>query len=335
MPGHGAAEVGAALEQGDDPAAGAHGQPAGGQRHRRRDGRGHGGEAERRPRGGGQGRPVEGGRGARRHPVAQAGQRDDEGQADEGPERQQRRAGERAEGDRADGAGGAAAGAGVAPPSAQPDLGEQQEQAEQHQDAGQHRGAGAVEGGAVLVVDGGGERRVAQHLQRAELGEQVQGDQQAAAEQGHPQLRQLHPAGTPPSWRAPGRARSPPAPGRDRGRPRPPAGRRTGSRRASPPGARRRRCPGRAAARSTRSCSRTPARPAARPAGRARPGGPGTDERSTSHAAPTPRTTQQTTVPEHEAGGVPEQLAHPRAEHQLLDARPADVDRVPGDVAQR
>ena len=58
--------------------------------------------------------------------------------------------------------------------AAQPQLGQQQQQAAQHEHAGQRVGGRPVEGRLVLVVDGGGEGREAQQLQRAELGEQVQ-----------------------------------------------------------------------------------------------------------------------------------------------------------------
>ena len=55
---------------------------------------------------------------------------------------------------------------------------------------GQHAAGAGVEGGLVLVEDRGREGGEAQHREHAELGEQVQRDEQAAAEHRGPQLGQ-------------------------------------------------------------------------------------------------------------------------------------------------
>ena len=74
------------------------------------------------------------------------------------------------------------------------DVFEQQRQAAQRdQDAGQHVGGGAVERRAVLVEDRRGERREAQHLQRPELGEQVERHEQGATGDRRAELRQDDP----------------------------------------------------------------------------------------------------------------------------------------------
>ena len=112
---------------------------------------------------------------------------------------------------------------------------DQQHQAQQHQHAGQRAARRAVEGGLELLEDRRGERGEAQHRERAVLGEQVHADQQSAAEDREPQLRQHHPAEDAPPGRNRARGRIP----RSRG----PAGaawrrrarRRTGSTTASRP----------------------------------------------------------------------------------------------------
>ena len=108
---------------------------------------------------------------------------------DHAGQRQRRRPAGRAEPLTLDRAGGAVGDPGVAAVPAQ-QLGSQQQHAAEHEDAGDHVGRRAVERGAVLVVDRGGERRELQHLQGPELRQQVQGDQRRAAEHGRPQLRQ-------------------------------------------------------------------------------------------------------------------------------------------------
>ena len=69
-------------------------------------------------------------------------------------------------------------------------LGDQQHQAEQHEHAGQHAARRTVEGDLELLEDRDGEGVEAHHRERAELGEQMDADQQAAAEDRQPQLRQ-------------------------------------------------------------------------------------------------------------------------------------------------
>ena len=73
-------------------------------------------------------------------------------------------------------------------PSAQPQLDEQDDQAQQRQRAGREVRRGSVERRPELLVDRRRERREPQHLQRAELRQQVQRDEESAAEQGRSQL---------------------------------------------------------------------------------------------------------------------------------------------------
>ena len=85
----------------------------------------------------------------------------------------------------------------------------------------------------VLVVDRGREGREAQQLQRAELGQQVQRDQQRAAEQRRAQLRQHHPDERAPAPEPERVRRLLQRRGRARAAPPRPAGRPAGSTRAS------------------------------------------------------------------------------------------------------
>ena len=223
-----------------EPAAVAHGQP--GHRHRgeRRGQRPEGGQDDGRAGRGEQ--LVEGELGGRadRQPVEQGVRRHAEREDDEPTDERHHRPAQAPQRHGLGHPGGAVPDPGVVPGAAQSQLGEQQEEAQQHQDR-RHRGRrGAVEGGAVLVVDGGGEGGEAQQGERAELGEQVQPDQQRAAEQGRSQLGQHHPgeglpAGVPERPGGLLQRRVEAAQGRD-GR----AGRRAGSRTASPPARRRR-----------------------------------------------------------------------------------------------
>ena len=69
-------------------------------------------------------------------------------------------------------------------------LGDQQHQAQQDQHAGQHAARRAVEGDLELLEDRDGEGVEPHHGERAVLGEQMHADQQPAAEDRQPQLRQ-------------------------------------------------------------------------------------------------------------------------------------------------
>jgi hypothetical protein len=71
-------------------------------------------------------------------------------------------------------------------------LGDQQEQAEQHEHTGQHVRGRAVERRPVLVIDPGRQRGEAQHLEGAELGQEMQPDQQGSAEHGRADTAQDH-----------------------------------------------------------------------------------------------------------------------------------------------
>ena len=72
-------------------------------------------------------------------------------------------------------------------------LGDQQHQAAQHQHAGQHAAGRAVERRLELLEDRGGEGVEAHHRECPEFGEQMNADQQPAAEDRQPQLGQHHP----------------------------------------------------------------------------------------------------------------------------------------------
>ena len=133
------------------------------------------------------------GRRATQEPARQAGQ----GHA----QRQHRKAGESGH-DRPGPASEVEPGRGPADPGTHPcpsavppgeELEAQQEQAEDHEDQGQQRGCRPVERGAVDSQDPGRERRVVEDLQRAVLAQQVQADQQRAAEHRGADRRQHHP----------------------------------------------------------------------------------------------------------------------------------------------
>ncbi len=193
MPGQCVGGVDAALDRGGEQTAVPDGQPGDGQRGDGRDETARDREPEGRE---GRGRQVAGRERRRRTSQQPAGQAD-EGYA-EGQHRQPGEAGEHDRRRRTEpGAGGRAADAGADPGAAPAAAGEQlhrqQEQAERDQHERQQGGGGPVEAGPVLVEDPGRERRVVEDLQRAVLPQQVQADQQRAAQHGRADRRQHDP----------------------------------------------------------------------------------------------------------------------------------------------
>ncbi len=186
---HRARDVGAPLEQAREPCRVAHGEHCDGDRRDRREQRGGEAEADRR-----QGRARDRGRGQRGggaddQPVAERSHRHADCEGREPAERAER-------GDRPQPESRAAA------PrrrlrsrrraSLEAGLRAQQQQAEADEHEREHRGGRRIEAELVLGVDLGRERAEAEQRERAVLGQQVQRDDQAAAEQRQPQLGQRH-----------------------------------------------------------------------------------------------------------------------------------------------
>ena len=130
---------------------------------------------------------------------------------------------------------GAGADAGIALLAAHQHFQAQQHEAADHQHAGQHVGGRAVEGRLELVDDRRGEGVEADEDVEAVFGQQMQADQQRAAADGEPELRQ-HDAPEHAPWpEAERRPRHPRARDRDGAAPPTPADRGTGNRRSRKP----------------------------------------------------------------------------------------------------
>ena len=188
-PGHRARDVRAALEQAREPRGIAHGQHGDRNGRDRRDQRRREAEAdgrERRARDRGRGQR---GRAAGEEPVHERAHGNPGGERDERDERDQRRNGAQPE-PRAPSPGRRLRGRRRA--SLEARFRAQQHEAERHEHEREHGGGGRVESELVLGVDLGRERAEAEQGEGAVLGEQVQRDDQAPAEQREAQLRQRH-----------------------------------------------------------------------------------------------------------------------------------------------
>ena len=209
-PGHGARDVGAALEQPRQPRRVADGE----HRHRERpasvviSAAARPSETVETAAPGDRGR-GQGGGAARDQPVDERADRDADGQRREPAERAERRHGPQTEPRAPAPRRGLGRGRRAA---LEARLRAQEQQAEADEHEREHRRGGGVEAELVLGVDLRRERAESEQGEGAVLGQQVQRDDQAAPEQGEAELRQRHAREDARASAAPGCARRPRAP---------------------------------------------------------------------------------------------------------------------------